>query len=159
MKSWLYQLQYAISRTYKGCLYVLQMVISAATHNSQHHITLRQWCYSNIHTGSCIYNASGRTGVIFDVSWCKHPQSKRAPKSWNNIMLRLWHGNACRITGHLWGESAGHRWIPLTKDQWCESLCCTNSTTLFVHYNGFMISTYPKALGHPYDCPSASEHW
>ena len=98
------------------------MVISAATHNSQHHITLRQWCYSNIHTGSCIYNASGRTGVILDVSWCKHPQSKRAPESWNNTMLRSWHGNASRITGHLWGKSTGHRWIPLTKEQWYGAL-------------------------------------
>ena len=25
------------------------------------------------------------------------------------------HGNVCRITGPLWGESTGHQWIPLTK--------------------------------------------
>ena len=26
-----------------------------------------------------------------------------------------WYGNHCRVTGPLWGESTGHRWIPLTK--------------------------------------------
>ena len=100
---------------YKGRVYVLQLVISAARHNIHHHITFRQWCYSNIHTGRCIYNASGRTGVIFDVTWCKHPQSKRAPKSWNDIKLRSWHGNASRFTVNLWGESACYRWIPLKR--------------------------------------------
>ena len=28
------------------------------------------------------------------------------------------HGNAFRITGFLWGEANGHRWIPTTKGQW-----------------------------------------
>ena len=32
-------------------------------------------------------------------------------------------GNTFRVTGHLWGESVGHRWIPLTKasdtEIWC----------------------------------------
>ena len=28
-----------------------------------------------------------------------------------------WHKNACCITGPLWGESTGDRWIPLTKGQ------------------------------------------
>ena len=28
------------------------------------------------------------------------------------------HGNAFRITGSLWGVTASHQWIPLTKGQW-----------------------------------------
>ena len=37
-----------------------------------------------------------------------------------------------RITDLLWGESTGHRWIPITKGQWCGAqmpawtLCRTN---------------------------------
>ena len=37
-------------------------------------------------------------------------------------MMASSHGNAFRITGPLWGESTGHRWIPRTKDQKCETL-------------------------------------
>ena len=33
---------------------------------------------------------------------------KESMKTW-------WHGKAFCITGPLWGESTGHRWIPLTK--------------------------------------------
>ena len=33
----------------------------------------------------------------------------------NIIMMTLWDGNIFRITGPLWGEFTGHRWIPLTK--------------------------------------------
>ena len=33
-------------------------------------------------------------------------------------MMTSWNGNAFRVTGPLWGESTGARWIPLTKDQW-----------------------------------------
>ena len=39
-----------------------------------------------------------------------------------NIMTWL-NGNIFRVTGPLWGESTGHRWIPLTKasdaELWC----------------------------------------
>ena len=38
-----------------------------------------------------------------------HPQKK-----WSH-MLMLSNGNIFRVTGPLWGESAGHRWITLTK--------------------------------------------
>ena len=30
-------------------------------------------------------------------------------------MMTSSNGNIFRITGHLWGESTGDRWIPLTK--------------------------------------------
>ena len=32
------------------------------------------------------------------------------------------NANAFRVTGPLWEESSGHRWIPLTKGQWCRTL-------------------------------------
>ena len=38
-------------------------------------------------------------------------------------MMTSWNGNIIRVTGPLWGESTGLRWIPLTKtsdaDLWC----------------------------------------
>ena len=37
-------------------------------------------------------------------------------------MMTSWHGNTSCITGFLWGESIGHRWIPLTKGQQCRVL-------------------------------------
>ena len=39
------------------------------------------------------------------------------------FMMTSWNGNIFRVTGPLWGTSAGHRWIPLTKasdaELWC----------------------------------------
>ena len=39
------------------------------------------------------------------------------------LMMTSSNGNIPRITGPLWGESIGHRWIPLTKasdsELWC----------------------------------------
>ena len=34
-------------------------------------------------------------------------------------MWSPWWRHAMEITGPLWGESTGSRWIPLTKGQWC----------------------------------------
>ena len=37
--------------------------------------------------------------------------------------MTSWNGNIFRVTGPLWGESTGHRWIPLKKacdaELWC----------------------------------------
>ena len=38
-------------------------------------------------------------------------------------MMTLLSGNIFRVTGPLWGESAGHRWIPLTKSRDAELWC------------------------------------
>ena len=42
---------------------------------------------------------------------------------WWSIMMTSASGNFCCVTGLLWGETTGHRWIPLTKandaDLWC----------------------------------------
>ena len=35
-------------------------------------------------------------------------------------MAILIHGNAFCVTVPLWGESTGHKWIPLTKGQQCQ---------------------------------------
>ena len=43
------------------------------------------------------------------------------------VMTISWHGNNFLITGPLWGESTGQRWIPLTRSQYVElwrSLLC-----------------------------------
>ena len=37
---------------------------------------------------------------------------------WHEIMVTSSNGNNFRVTGPLWGESTGYRWIPLTKGQW-----------------------------------------
>ena len=36
------------------------------------------------------------------------------PWKQNHHMMTSWHGNVFRITGPLWEEFNGHRWIPLT---------------------------------------------
>ena len=53
--------------------------------------------------------------------------SKRSTKTryiWRHFtMMTSSNGNIFRVTGPLWGESTGHRWIPLTKandaELWC----------------------------------------
>ena len=44
------------------------------------------------------------------------------------IMMTSSNGNIFRVTGPLWGESTGHRWIPFTKasdtELWCFLLIC-----------------------------------
>ena len=46
----------------------------------------------------------------------------------STTMMTSSNGNAFRVAGPLWGESIGHRWIPLTKtndaELWCFSLIC-----------------------------------
>ena len=37
-------------------------------------------------------------------------------------MMMSWHRYTCCMTGPLWGESTGHRWITLTKGQSCNAL-------------------------------------
>ena len=34
--------------------------------------------------------------------------------------MTSWHGEISNITGSLWGETTGPRWIPLTKDQYAD---------------------------------------
>ena len=71
-----------------------------------------------------------------------------------------WHKSYFRIAGTLWGKSTGHRWIPITKGQWCAALmyalvspwptCWTNSrvnrrvnwdvlTIIWRHWNVYFI--------------------
>ena len=39
------------------------------------------------------------------------------------FMMMSSYGNICRVTGPLWGEFSGHRWLPMTKasngELWC----------------------------------------
>ena len=47
----------------------------------------------------------------------------RRYKGWVQYMKMSSNGNIFRVTGHLFGEFTGHRWIPLTKasdgELWC----------------------------------------
>ena len=47
-------------------------------------------------------------------------------------MMTSSNGNTFRVTGPLWEESTGHRWIPLTKandaELWCFVLCASEPT-------------------------------
>ena len=50
----------------------------------------------------------------------------------NNFMLTSSNKNIFRVTGPLWEESTGHRWIPLTKasdaEPWCFLWCAPQQT-------------------------------
>ena len=49
-----------------------------------------------------------------------------------NLMMTSWNGSIFRVTGPLWRESTGHRWIPLTKSgdaqPWCFLWSVTEQT-------------------------------
>ena len=44
------------------------------------------------------------------------------PSCWIHMMTSS-NGNSFRVTGPLWGEFTGHRWIPLTKASHAELWC------------------------------------
>ena len=51
--------------------------------------------------------------------------------TWTNVdpvMMTSLNGNIFRVTGPLWGESTGHRWIPLTKASDAELWCFLSSS-------------------------------
>ena len=41
----------------------------------------------------------------------------------SSFIMTSSHGSFFSVTGHLWGEFTGHRWIPLTKGQKCRLWC------------------------------------
>ena len=46
----------------------------------------------------------------------------------SSFIMTSWNGNIFRVTGPLWGESTGHRWIPHTKASDAELWCFRWST-------------------------------
>ena len=54
---------------------------------------------------------------------CCYPQNK----TWRLTMMTSSNENIFHVTGPLWRESTGHRWIPLTKgsdaELWCFFIC------------------------------------
>ena len=46
-------------------------------------------------------------------------------QSLQSVMVTSSHGDAFHITGPVWGKSAGHHCIPLTKGQWFGALVST----------------------------------
>ena len=66
---------------------------------------------------------------ICSLMWTKSTYLTQKRKSANKIFFTSFHtmtsskGNIFRVTGPLWGEFTGHRWIPLTKaSQWRTAL-------------------------------------
>ena len=55
---------------------------------------------------------------------CTHEEDAgvRCCELMSTFRIRSRHGSAFRIAGPLWGESTGHRWIPLTEDQQCRAV-------------------------------------
>ena len=78
------------------------------------------WCW-NIHN-SCIriyeYHYVARIFCMFI-----HGTSPTRALSADGLMMTSLNGNLFRVTGHLCGEFTGHRWIPLTKGQYCGLWC------------------------------------
>ena len=56
-------------------------------------------------TGSHYYRHTKHRGQMFYSTFCV----------WNSFMMMLSNGTIFHVTGPLWGESTGQRWIPLTK--------------------------------------------
>ena len=62
------------------------------------------------------YRFAVRSNIrLFGLSWCQWQQEK--------ITMTSSNGNIFRVTGPLWGESTGHRWIPRTKASDAEIWC------------------------------------
>ena len=69
------------------------------------------WTFVGVMTWYCILHT--RRLLIRHISccWCLL-----------GATMTLWHGNVCRITGPLWGESTDHRWVLLTNGQRCVAI-------------------------------------
>ena len=84
-------------------------------------------------------------------------------------MVKFWHRKRCHVTGPLWRESIGHRWIPLTKGKWrgtfvlsefYDRTSCWTKCLVSGNLRGFMLmwhhshdcGTYPNCRGNYYNC-------
>ena len=61
-------------------------------------------------------------GAVFSWKLCSH-WFKGSHQHQIVTMMTSCHEESIRITGPLWEESSGHRYIPLTKDLWCIDCC------------------------------------
>ena len=74
-----------------------------------------------------IHNPFGRTIILCSEQRVCYTTAVDFAKSHQSdiyywkYMMTSWHENAFRINGLFWGECTGHRWITLTKSQWCRS--------------------------------------
>ena len=69
-------------------------------------------------------------------------------------MMIAWHGNIFCITGPLWGESTGHRWIPLTKGQWYRKRPIIRNCIVF-----FAVSLLNNLLNKQFSCWWSEIQW
>ena len=65
------------------------------------------------------FNPNSRKSDWYKMEWYYY--KKNCPPSLN--MTTSSNGNIFRVTGPLWGEFTGHRWIPLTKASYAELWC------------------------------------
>ena len=69
---------------------------------------------------------SAYTCIVDRVSFrCLVPSSLRKSENKHEKFHPWWQHSmgVFRVTGPMWGESSDHRWIPLTKSQWCGLWC------------------------------------
>ena len=101
-----------------GGLRSLRVVVGKWPGTSDHHLVWVPWWSRGQDERTATHRQDD-----WNPGWIHHEIRHRGSQ-WRgpNIvhhMMTSWHGNALHITGPLWGESTGHRWIPLTKGQWC----------------------------------------
>ena len=68
------------------------------------------------------------------------------------FMMTSSNGNIFRVTGTLWGEATGHRWIPLTKASdarpWCHCNVSSQFIVLWDRWLQYWIRDFQTHLGH-----------
>ena len=128
---------------------------NSSTHisfNHKDHIFRYIYSYYNDNTFiklSYLYNGKSYFSKMASVHWngpqlwwpvfqcgCIHTHNNRYDNGLRHdhlpIMMTLSHWSPFRITVPLWGESTGHRWIPLKKatdvDFWCSLWCLPRYT-------------------------------
>ena len=107
-------------------------------------------------------NSTRSNTVLAEVIGMIYCQGLHVNHLWLNIMKS---SNIFRVTGPLWGESTGHRWIPLTKasdaELWFFFALCLNkrlskqslhrwfetpSRSLWRHCNELKVTSHPDGL-------------
>ena len=65
---------------------------------------------------------------------------------YQNTMMTSWNGNIFRVTGPLYGEFTGHRWIPLTNASDAELWCFCLKKQLSKQSSGWWFETPSRSL-------------
>ena len=92
-------------------------------------IVIGFWSADNLIVSPCLPRTTLNTCLHSNMRTCKHTPIYLAYTDSITVLVYLVlmmtssNGNIFRVKGPLWGESTGHRWIPLTKasnaELWC----------------------------------------